>query len=155
MPTGTTYAGALGSLRDQVVAQATAPRPSPVPAWRMPWTRGRLFVATIATPILYVAVMLLPTSVHLVRPLWVMLAVGLAGLGALVVATYLPSWIFGYGFRLGTTHTAAAAIFYVLLAGYVIDSQPVTWKTGLFSVGVLALALVTRVRGTYPQRHAR
>lgn len=123
-------------------------------AWRTPWTRGRLFVAAIGTPILVLTVGLLADGVRLPRPLWGPLTIALAVVGALVLATYLPSRIFGNGFRLGTTPAAAGAIFYVLLAGYVIESQPVTLKTGLFALGALTLALLTRVRGTYPQRHA-
>lgn len=139
---------ALALLRDRTVGQTTDLHPAPVPAWRLPWTAGRLLASAVAFPALLLAVRAELGADLLTGPGWVALALAVSALGALLVGSYVPSRILGHGRRLRTNGPAAAAFFYVFLAGYALRAPQVSLSHLGFAAAVLALGLVARTRGT-------
>jgi hypothetical protein len=139
---------ALALLRDRAATEATSLHPTAVPAWRLPWTAGRLLTAAAAFPVLLLAVRAELGADLLAGPGWVALSLAISALGALLVGSYLPSSFLGRGRPLRTNGPAAAAFFYLFLAGYALHTPQVALTHLAFAAAVLALGLVARTRGT-------
>ncbi len=125
-----------------------------LPAWRLPWTRGRLLAGGILVPVLLWGERPLLGVDRMQHLGWMATAVATAVLGGLVLGSYLPAGILGRGCRLRTSVQAATAFFYVVLAGYVLNRPHPGPRHAAFAVAVLLLAVVLRTRGTRPVLHA-
>ena len=146
---------ALALLRDRTATEATSLHATPVPAWRLPWTTGRLVTAAVAFPVLLLAVRAELGADLLAGPDWVALSLAVSALGALLVGSYLPSRFLGRGRALRTNGPAAAAFFYLILAGYALHAPQVALTHLAFAAAVLTLGLVARTRGTRALWHLR
>ncbi|MFT3874694.1 MAG: hypothetical protein QM714_18930 [Nocardioides sp.] len=125
-----------------------------LPAWRLPWTRGRLLAGGILVPVLLWGERSLLEVDRMQHLGWMAMAVVTAVLGGLVLGSYLPAGVLGRGCRLRTSVQAATAFFYVVLAGYVLNSPHPGPRHAAFAVAMLLLAVVLRTRGTRPVLHA-
>lgn len=136
-------------------AQVARTHSATLPAWRLPWTRGRLLAGALLTPVLVVGVRQLVGADRLAQPGWATAAFVVSVLGGLVVGSYLPSHIYGHRLPLGTSVQAVTALFYVALAGYVLAEPGLTTRHATFAIGLLVFGIVLRTHGTrlQPMRH--
>ncbi|MFN8189331.1 MAG: hypothetical protein U0R78_02645 [Nocardioidaceae bacterium] len=136
-------------------AQVARTHSATLPAWRLPWTRGRLLAGALLTPVLVVGVRELVGADRLAQPGWATAAFVVSVLGGLVVGSYLPSHIYGHRLPLGTSVQAVTALFYVALAGYVLAEPGLTTRHATFAIGLLVFGIVLRTHGTrlQPMRH--
>ncbi|MFN8194368.1 MAG: hypothetical protein U0R80_08810 [Nocardioidaceae bacterium] len=150
-PVAATVPEALSLLRDR--AADLTERTRVVPAWRLPWTAGRLFASAVLLPI---ALLALRTQLghRLSSPGWLAVAIAASAMAALLVGSYVPSRLFGYGRPLGTSPLAASSFFFAVLAGFSLSAAHLGVQQAVFALAALAFGLLLRTRGTRLLWHA-
>ena len=111
-------------------------------AWSDTFSRGRILAAAGLTPLLFLVYRGLIDGGPPPGPGWTALLLGVAAIGSLALATYVPQG------RTGelTSPCAALAGVWLLLAGMALNAPPDPIN-GLLALGAVTFALVQRMRG--------
>jgi hypothetical protein len=120
------------------------PRAGGLTAWSDTFSRGRILAAAGLTPLLFVVYRGLVDGGPPAGPGWTALLLGVAAIGSLALATYLPQRKAGAL----TSPCAAVAGVWVLLAGMALNAPPDP-VNGLLALGAVTFALVQRLRGAH------
>lgn len=120
------------------------PRASGPASWTGTFSRGRVLAAAGLTPLLFLVYGGLIDGGRPPGPGWTALLLGVAAIGSLALATYLPQ----RGTGALTSPCAAVAGVWVLFAGMALNAPPDP-VNGLIALGAVTFALVQRVRGAH------
>jgi hypothetical protein len=128
----------------QPAASLDLPRAGGSAAWRDTFSRDRILAAAGLTPLLFLVYRGLIDGGPPSGPGWTALLLGVAGIGSLALATYLPQR------RTGalTSPCAVLAGVWLLLAGMALNAPPDP-VNGLLALGAVTFALVQRLRGAH------
>ncbi|MFZ2016312.1 MAG: hypothetical protein WAV00_21025 [Nocardioides sp.] len=120
------------------------PRAGGLTAWSETFSRGRILAAAGLTPLLFLVYGGLIDGGPPPGPGWTAVLLGVAAIGSLALATYLPQ----PGTGALTSPCAAVAGVWVFFAGMALNAPPDP-VNGLIAFGAVTFALVQRVRGAH------
>lgn len=118
------------------------PGPEGLAAWRDTLTPGRVVIAALLTPVLFVAYRGAIDGTPPSSPGWLALLVVVAAIGSLAVSTYVPQRTAA---ALSSPCGAISGVW-VLFAGMALDA-PADPLNGVFALFAVSFALIQRLRG--------